>query len=156
MLIGDETKAILLFQDDPSDEVHEIPVQITSVDGGTQFSFDYSVIDQATKIGTLTKDREDIPLLIFPDDTWKKRETGPIGVYCSDSLKPSNRIVIRQVKGAEWAVDIIDNLTKSVAQYSAKAGNPIVFRMPDGEVNGEFSMKDKTIRFDDGSVWTKF
>ena len=97
---------------------------------------------------------EGIPLIKFVNTTWKKRETGPIGVYY-DNNSPSKRILIRQIKGADWSVDIIDG-NASRCTCSAKAGNPIVFSFPTGENRGVFDMKGKTITFDDGNVWTKF
>lgn len=65
--------------------------------------------------------------------------------------------MIRQRKGSGWTVDIIKG--DDVTSGSAKAGNPtIIFHLPgdDGGVAGVFSMKQRTITFDDGNVWAKF
>lgn len=148
VLYGDAKEATLETQDSPSDMMYEIPVAVeVSIDGVTTFSYNNAV-------GTLTKDKEGIPLIKFVNTTWKKRETGPIGVYY-DNNSPSKRILIRQIKGADWSVDIIDG-NASRCSCSAKAGNPIVLSFPDGENRGVFDMKGKTITFDDGNVWTKF
>jgi hypothetical protein len=155
VLIGTiHNKATLLLQNDASEKMYEIPVEITTVDDGRmQFTFDYKSIDGSVTVGTFAKDKEGIPLIQFADGAWKKRETGPIGVYY-DSSNPSKRIIIRQAKGAEWIVDILDG--GGMSRFTAKAGNPILFRLSEGNVNGVFSMKEKTITFDDGTVWTKF
>ena len=148
VLYGDAKKATLEMQDSPSDRVHEIPVAVkVSMDGATTFSYN-------NEVGTLTKDKEGIPMIKFTNTIWKKRETGPIGVYY-DNVSPSKRILVRQIKGAIWSVDIIDGKA-SRCSCSAKAGNPILFSFPSGEIRGVFSMKEKTITFDNGNVWTKF
>ena len=155
VLIGDTKKATLQIQNDPSDKVYNIPVTIDTIDGTLRFIFDYSLIenDSAEVVGTLTKDREGINLISFANGTWKERETGPIGVYY-DSSNEAKRAVIRQLKGSEWAVAIFDG--DKVVECRAKAGNPIMIALPEGEVKGVFDMKGKTITFEDGNVWTKF
>lgn len=68
--------------------------------------------------------------------------------------------VIRQFKGPELTVDIIKN-DEIIGMIKAKAGNPTIeFDFP-ADVGGTmssgvFSMKKKTISFEDGNVWTKF
>jgi hypothetical protein len=123
-----------------------------------QFAFDFSLKEGPVNIlGIFTKDEEGIPIITFADgNSWKKRETGPIGVY-QDRFDPLRTIVIRQRKGSEWTVDIIKG--EDVTSCSAKAGNPtIIVHLPGGDegVAGVFSTNQKTITFDDGNVWTKF
>jgi hypothetical protein len=160
VLTGNAQSANLKLQDDPSDKVYNLPVQVETASDGTvkEFAFDFSPKGGSGNIlGIFTKDEEGIPFITFADgNSWKKRETGPIGVY-QDGFDPQRTIVIRQRKGSEWTVDIING--EDVTSGSAKAGNPtIIFHSPGGEggVAGVFSTKLKTITFDDGNVWTKF
>lgn len=153
VLIGDAAKATLQIQNEPSDEVYIVPVTIGSTEGTMRFTFDYSSANKSSEVGTLTKDKEGINLITFPSGSWKKRETGPIGVYY-DSSNKKKRVVIRQLRGSEWKVEIFDG--DNTTEGRAKAGNPILFALPKGEVKGIFDMKEKTITFEDGSVWVKF
>ncbi|KAL7485775.1 hypothetical protein ACHAW6_011377 [Cyclotella cf. meneghiniana] len=160
VLTGNAQTANLRLQDDPSDKVYNLPIQVETASDGTlkRFAFDFSPKGGPVNIiGILTKDKEGIPIITFADgNTWKKRETGPIGVY-QHEFDPERTIVIRQSKGSEWTVHIIKG--EDVTSGSAKAGNPtIIFHLPGGDdgVAGVFSTKLKTITFDDGNVWTKF
>ena len=108
-------------------------------------------------VSTLGKDKEGIPILSFPDgNKWKKRETGIVGVY-KDESNPNNMYSIRQVKGTDLAVDQMTG-SKVVASFSAKSGSSILFDFPGKTslVPGVASMRQKTITFEDGTVWTKF
>ena len=68
--------------------------------------------------------------------------------------------VFRQLKDPELTVDIIQGDTvATTATIKARTGNPnILFEFSDGAaaVLGMFNMKQKTVSFDDGNVWTKY
>jgi hypothetical protein len=155
LVIFGNNHAQLKLQDDPSDAVYTLPVDVqTKSDGTVQFTFDFSSKGGPSNVhATFTKDKEGIPLIKFPDDTlWKKRETGPIGVY-SDTSTEEKVIVIRQIKGVQWAVEVISG--GEVVSGTAQAGNPILFSIGDERLKGVFDMKQKRILLDDGRVWTK-
>jgi len=154
------------MQDDPNGEIYFLPIRVVDKDDANtvkkQFIFDFSLKTGGPAndsiVGTLEKDREGIPIITFPDgNTWKKRETGPIGVYKDESSNPENLYSIRQVKGVDLTVDLYNN-EKVAATFGAKAGNPaILFDFPGkAGVPGVFNMKKKTIAFEDGTIWTKF
>jgi len=160
VLVGGDKGAMMRLQDDPKDEVYNLPIKI-SKDKKTkeaQFTFDFSpkggpkdvvaVLGKTEKSGTTT--------LVFPDGNVWKKETGPIGVY-SDGFNPKQVRVIRKDKGSKLTVDLINSPTQTVT-LSAKAGNPkILFDFP-GKPNdpGTFDATENTLSFGDGNVWTKF
>lgn len=166
VLIGNGKRATVELQDDPNGEVYRLPVKVetssSSEEGEegevTQFLFDFGPKGGPNGIvGVFTKDREGIPIVTFSDgNTWKKRETGPVGVY-SDGLDREKLYVIRQFKGPELRVDIVAE-GKDTTTIRAKAGNPtIVFDFPGtGPVPGVANLKRKVISFEDGNVWKKF
>ena len=152
ILIGDVNKARLQIFDASSHQVNNIPVIVRIENGATTLTFQ-DISTNMQVVGILTKDEEGVPLITFPNTSWKKRETGPIGVYY-DNSNSAKRIIIRQLKGVDWAVDIIDG--EEVKKCSAKAANPILFRLHDKGVGGVFNTREKTMTFDDGTVWIKF
>lgn len=163
VLIGSTKSATIKLQDDPSAEAYNLPVQVqmsTEEDEVKQFLFDFGPKGgPAHVVGVYSKDREGIPVISFPDgNAWKKRETGPIGVY-RDGADPDKIIVIRQSKGPALTVDLIEKGGDKVTTFGAKAGNPtIAFDFPGGAgpVAGVANLKRKIISFEDGNVWTKF
>lgn len=159
VLVGDVNSATLTLQDDPGGSVFNVPVKVDSKDGAvTRFAFDLSQKGGPQNIaGELGRDKEGIPIISFPDDgnSWKKRETGPIGVYWNGS-DPKQVMVLRPVKPPQLAVEF-RNGAEVTSTGSAKAGSSaITFDMQGIKAQGVFSMKDKTLTFDDGVVWTKF
>jgi hypothetical protein len=151
---ADGSSVTLMLQDEPTSEVYFSPIRAEK----DAFIFDFSTKDGPTNVvSTLGKDKEGIPILTFPDgNKWKKRETGIVGVY-KDESNPKNMYSIRQVKGTDLAVDQM-NGSKVVASFSAKSGSSILFDFPGKTslVPGVASMRQKTITFEDGTIWTKF
>lgn len=150
----DGSRLTLKFQDESDSEVYFSPIRVEK----DAFIFDFSTKGGPTNVvATLGKDKEGIPILSFPDgNKWKKRETGIVGVY-KDESNPNNIYSIRQVKGTDLAVDQM-NGSKVVASFSAKSGSSILFDFPGktSVVPGVASMRQKTITFEDGTIWTKF
>ena len=161
LVVGTTKSATLTLQDDPNDTVYKIPVQVqpSTTNQVEQFVFDFASKGGPSNIvGEFAKDKEGIPIIHFPADgnnTWKKRETGPIGVY-QDSNNPKKNFVIRQLKGPELIVDEVESNGDVNGIAKAKAGNPFVFDFPEGKESGAFSMKEKKITFENGRVWTKY
>ena len=151
---ADGSSVTLKLQDEPASEVYFSPILVEK----DAFIFDFSTKGGPTNVvSTLSKDKEGIPILSFPDgNKWKKRETGIVGVY-KDESNPKNMYSIRQVKGTDLAVDQM-NGSKVVASFSAKSGSSILFDFPGKTslVPGVASMRQKTITFEDGTIWTKF
>lgn len=152
---GDGSSVTLKLQDEPPDsEVYFSPIRVEK----DAFIFDFSTKGGPTNVvSTLGKDKEGIPILTFPyGNKWKKRETGIVGVY-KDESNPNNMYSIRQVKGTDLAVDQMTG-SKVVASFSAKSGSSILFDFPGKTslVPGVASMRQKTITFEDGTIWTKF
>ena len=159
VLIGGVDSATLTLQDDPNGSLlFNVPVKVDSKDGAvTRFTLDLSQKGGPTNIaGELGRDKEGIPTISFPDgNAWKKRETGPIGVYW-DGSDPKKVMVLRPVKPPQLAVEFRNNGAVTSAGSAKAGGSAITFDLPDGKAQGVFSMRDKTLTFDDGVVWTKF
>jgi len=160
VLVGDGKQATMRLQDDPKGEVLNLPVKIAK-DKKTKeikFTFDFSskggpkdivaILGQADVSGTT--------VLTFPDGNVWKKETGLIGVY-KDGFDASKIRVIRKDKGSKLTVDLINSPTKTVT-LSAKAGSPkVLFDFPGKPKDpGTVDLKENTISFGDGNVWTKF
>ena len=173
VLFGDDQKATLLLQNEPTDKELVFPVKVIKEEGKeTRLLFSGGAPSSGSNDGAVegifTRNRDKIRIISFNsnekksnnnNDYWiNKKFEGPIGVY-KDSTVPKRVIIIRQIKGSDCIVEFRDSeRTNEVSStFTAKAGNTFTFDFPDrGEVMAVFSLFRRTLTFEDGSVWTKY
>eukprot|EP00986_Skeletonema_menzelii_P005219 scaffold1843_cov143-Skeletonema_menzelii.AAC.19 len=172
VLFGDDHMATLLLRDEPSDKELVFPVKVIKEQGKeTRLLFDggtpSSVGNDGAVEGIFTRNRDKIRIISFnsneknnsSNNSWiNKKFEGPIGVY-KDSTKPTQVIIIRQIKGSDCVVEFRDSERNNevTSTFKAKAGNTFTFDFPDrGEDTAVFSLFRRTLTFEDGTVWTKY
>ena len=152
ILFGDNQNAKLLQRDEPPDDELVLPVKVVAGEEGKDTKLLFGGVE-----GTFTTNREGTRIISFDNGKsfWiNKKFEGPIGVY-RDSTNPQRVILIRQIKGSDCEVQFWD--ADNVTTFTAKAGNIFTFNFPDkGTVAASFSMKKRSLTFEDGTVWSKY
>lgn len=144
------------LQDDPKGKVFDLPIKVQTdkKTKTTKILFDFEPKGGPKDVAGILGEGGGVTTLTFPDGNVWKKDNGVIGVY-KDGKNPSYTRTIR-ANGSGFAVDLVNGGKTITVDAKSKQGR-ILFDFP-GKLQdpGTLNVKDNTISFGDGNVWTKF